>query len=467
METIAELFYQQKQHAPKVAKSTAKERIKKLRLLEREILKRQQQINNAVSADFRKPELETNFTETFLTLHEIRHTIRHISKWMRPKKISRTLLSATTRSEIRYESKGVVLIISPWNFPIHLALMPLVSAIAAGNCAIIKPSEFAPNAAKIIEEIIEAVFPRGETAIIQGDKEVAEQLLQLPFDHIFFTGSPEVGKIVMKAAADHYASVTLELGGKSPSIIDADADIDDAALKLALGKFMNCGQACIAPDYILVHHSQMDNLLVSLKRVLRNAYGDASAAQKSPNLARIINSKNYERIENLLNDAVAKGAQINTGGEKQADDLYIAPTLLTNIPQDDCKLMEEEIFGPLLPIIPFETIDDAIRIINNKPKPLAMYIFSHQHEHVERILNETRAGGTTVNDFGWQYLQFNLPFGGVGMSGFGSTHGKNGFLAFSHERAVVYHHKWSPLKLFAPPYTKFKINLTKLLIKYF
>ncbi|KAA3657143.1 MAG: aldehyde dehydrogenase family protein [Calditrichaeota bacterium] len=314
-------------------------------------------------------------------------------------------------------------------------------------------------------EIIAAVFQENKIAVVQGDKDIAIQLLQLPFNHIFFTGSSAVGKIIMKAAAEHHASVTLELGGKTPVIIDASADLNDAARKIGMGKFLNFGQACVSPDYLLVHQSKLDELVEKLKSAIQKSYGTGEQIKNSPDLARIINTNHFNRLKSMLDEAIRKGAEIKAGGEADEENLYIAPTILTNVP-DDCQLMQEEIFGPILPIISFATIDEALEIVNNKPKPLAMYIFSKTHENIEKILNETSAGGTTVNDFGMHYIQYFLPFGGVGMSGFGSSHGKNGFLAFSHSRAIVYHHKWSPLKLFAPPYKKIKNNMTRLLIKY-
>ncbi len=465
MEEINDTFQKLQQNSRGIARSTADERVTKLRMLEQEILRQSDNIRKALAADLQKPELEANFTEIFITLHELRHTVKNLAKWMRPIKIGRTLLTATARAQIRIQPKGVVLIVAPWNFPINLTLTPFISAIAAGNCVVVKPSEFARHSAQIIEEIISAVFPANEAVVIQGDKTIAERLLQQPFDHIFFTGSPAIGKLVMKAAAEQHASVTLELGGKSPVIVDVTADIEDTAKKLSFGKFLNCGQTCIAPDYVLVHSAVHDRLVDALKKTARSAFGDDKKIQNSQSYARLINPAHFERIKSLLDDAREKGAQVEFGGQADAEDCFIAPTLLSHVGKNS-DVLQQEIFGPLLPVISFDTLDQAIDFINARPKPLAMYIFSKNRKNVDRILSETSAGGTTVNDFGVHYLQFNLPFGGVGASGFGSAHGHNGFRAFSHERAVAYHHRWSALKLFAPPYTKFKVGLTKLLIKY-
>lgn len=465
MERFETIFKKQKMQSRIIAQTTIRQRIEKLRALEREILKQSKKIQEALLADLKKPVLETNFTEIFISLHEIRHTVKNLAKWMRPEKVRRTLLTATVRSEIRLEPKGVVLVISPWNFPINLSLTPLISAVAAGNCVILKPSEFSPNASQILAEIISAVFSEDEVAVVQGDKNIATRLLELPFDHIFFTGNSEIGKYVMKAAADHHASVTLELGGKSPVIVDATANLDDAAKKLAIGKFMNCGQACIAPDYILVQNEVHDQLLTKLIKMVHEFYGSNNEFQASSSFGRIINQRQFKRVQSLLEVAIDKGAIIECGGTTDEKECYISPTFLTNL-HADSSILHEEIFGPVLPIIPFTDLKEAIEIVNDKPKPLVMYIFSQNKNNIEKVLNETHAGGTTVNDFGMNYLQFNLPFGGTGMSGFGSSHGLSGLRAFSHERAVAHHHRWSALKLFAPPYTKFKVFMTKMLIKY-
>jgi aldehyde dehydrogenase (NAD+) len=345
-----------------------------------------------------------------------------------------------------------VLIISPWNFPVNLTFGPLVSAIAAGNCAILKPSEMTPATSALMKRIVGELFDESEVAVIEGDAATAEALLKKRFDHIFFTGSPAVGKIVMKAAAEHLTSVTLELGGKSPVIVDKTANLDEAARKIAWGKFLNSGQICIAPDYLLVDET------------IRTEFVEKLRAAIHPESGWLVNDRHTARVKRLFDTAVGGGAQVVSGGA--FENRAVAPTLLENVAAD-APIMNEEIFGPLLPIIPYRALDDALRVIDAREKPLVLYLFSRSRAVIRRVLRGTRAGGTVVNDTLLHFYQHNLPFGGVGNSGVGKAHGFFGFEAFSNARGVLEQPlPVSGIQLLYPPYTKLKRKLIELTIKY-
>ncbi len=433
-------------------RSTAKhERLAKLRKLRTAILDRQEAIQQACHADFRKPAPEVDVAEIAPVLAEIKHIERHLGGWMKPQRVMPTMLLFGTRTRIRHEPRGVSLIISPWNYPINLTLMPLVSAIAAGCTVMIKPSEMTPHCSAMISEIIRAVFDEDEVAVFEGDVDVSQALLELPFDHIFFTGSPAVGKLVMAAAARNLTSVTLELGGKSPTIVDESADLKKAATSIMWGKFGNCGQTCIAPDYLYVHESVKDDFIKECQARIREAYG--SDAKASPDYARIVNERHFSRVKGLISEALDGGATLLAGGDSDPAQNYIGPTLLGNIP-DDARILQEEIFGPALPILAYRDIDDVIKQINSQPKPLALYLYTKDHRRAERVLQQTSAGGSCINQCVVQYLHMNAPFGGVNNSGIGNSHGLWGFKAFSHERTVI-ENKFSFSHWLAPPYTNF------------
>jgi aldehyde dehydrogenase (NAD+) len=385
-------------------------------------------------------------------LGEVRHAARHLEKWMKPKRVGTPLALLGSRSRIVYEPKGVVLIISPWNFPINLTLGPLVSAIAAGNCAIVKPSELTPAASECMKRIVSEVFDESEVAVIEGDAFVAESLLQKRFDHIFFTGSPAVGKIVMKAAAEHLTSVTLELGGKSPAIIDRTADVGEAARKIAWGKFLNSGQVCIAPDYVLVDEA--------VKTPFLNAFRTAIHRNGS----HLVDERHAARMKRLLDDAVGRGATVVSGGH--FEERRMEPTLIADV-DPDSSLMFDEIFGPILPVISYRTREDALRIIGEREKPLVLYVFSRDKAVVDRYIRETRAGGTVVNDTLLHFYQLNLPFGGVGNSGIGKAHGFFGFEAFSNARGILEQpFKRSAIELIYPPYGVLKRRFIDFMLRY-
>ncbi|HET8693282.1 MAG TPA: aldehyde dehydrogenase family protein [Aquabacterium sp.] len=441
--------------------STAAERIARLKKLRDGMMARREDFYSAFQKDYRKPSAEVEATEFMPVLDEIRHAIGSLKKWMKPKKVWPTIASAMTSSWIEYQPRGRSLIIAPWNFPLNLCFGPMVSALAAGNTVILKPSEMTPAVSAVMAEIIASLFKDDEVALFEGSLPTSQALLELPFDHIFFTGSPAVGKVVMAAAAKHLTSVTLELGGKSPVIVDETANLRLTAEALMWGKFTNCGQICVAPDHVYVHESVKEKLVDECKAVLAERYGVTPQEQRnSPHLARVINQRHTQRIAGLLQDAQGRGARVLTGGDVDVSTCYIAPTLIEQVPQE-AQIMSEEIFGPVLPIITYRDLDSVVREINAQPKPLALYVFSTHKQRTRRLLAQTSSGGVAINHCVLHYAQGNLPFGGVNNSGIGNAHGHFGFKAFSHERAVL---KSGPIlmaKLFFPPYTNFKQKLIR------
>ena len=397
---------------------------------------------------------------------EVKHAIANLKRWTKPRRIGPTAATLGTSSRVIYQPKGRCLIISPWNYPLSLALGPLVSAVAAGNTAILKPSEFTPHTNRVVKDIIVAVFPQDEVAVVEGAAQTATDLLSLPFDHIFFTGSPTVGKKVMAAAAQHLTSVTLELGGKSPVIVDADADLRSAAEHIIWGKTVNAGQTCIAPDYAYVHRDVAERFVELCRSTITARFGESDAAIKSsPDFPRMIHRRHAERVARLIDDAVKAGSQIACGGASDAEARYVAPTLLRGVPAE-AHIRKEEIFGPVLPILTFDSLDVVIAEINAAPKPLAIYAWTRSARTVEALQTNTSSGSLCVNLCMQQFAQHNLPFGGVNTSGIGNAHGFFGFKAFSHERAVMSAGPLSALKLLFPPYDARKRRLSELLIKY-
>jgi aldehyde dehydrogenase (NAD+) len=442
------------------------ERIKRLLMLKNWIFNNRRKLRDAMYADYLKPAFEVDLWESHVVISEINHAIRHLKKWMKPIPVRRTLLLATTRSFIQYQPRGIELIIAPWNFPFMLALGPVVSAIAAGNSIVLKPSEVTVNTSRLIKEMADELYSPEEFSVIEGDKKVAQELLKKPFDHIFFTGSIEVGKLVMKAAADNLSSITLELGGKSPVVVDESANIKDAAKKLVWSKYSNAGQTCIAPDYVLVHEKVKDVLLSSMEREIQLLFGQTSDLRhNSSELARIIDDRHFERLQALLEQAVKAGAKIFAGGNSIKAEKYIEPTILTNVSHGD-SIMQEEIFGPILPVMSYTNLKEVIDCINKRTKPLALYIFSKNKRNIDHILSNTSSGGCCINDTLTQFIHPNLPFGGVNHSGLGSAHGFAGFKAFSHERAIVRNSRFSTIKLIMPPYNRFKRFIVEIVYKY-
>ncbi|MFA0961848.1 aldehyde dehydrogenase family protein [Roseivirga sp. BDSF3-8] len=446
-----------------------KSRKRRLTKLRDWVMNNRPAIKEALFKDFKKPPEEVDLSEVYVVIQELNHAITHLKKWMKPKKVSTPLSLLGTNGAIHYEPKGICLIIAPWNFPFNLTVGPLVSALAAGNTVMIKPSELSPATSDLIHRMVEECF--GDDDIVQvmlGDKETSTALLERPFDHIFFTGSPQVGKIIMEAASRHLSSITLELGGKSPLIVDEKANLRDTAEKLVWGKFSNAGQTCIAPDYVLCHEKIQNALLEEIRSaILRLFDPDGKGIQKSAAYARIINERHFDRLNDMLNEALDDGALLVSGGQTHREDCYISPTVLTGVDPDG-KLSNEEIFGPILPVLSFNTVDDVITYINSKPKPLAMYLFCGGKENRQAIEKNTSAGGICVNETLVHFMHPNLPFGGANHSGIGKSHGHFGFLSLSNEKAVLKQRVGhTSVKLLYPPYTPRVKKMINLLLRYF
>ena len=449
----SELFVSQLPTSIAWRSSTLVERKERLTKVLNWINAHQEAIHEALWLDFNKPAPEVDLNEIFPVTSEIKHCLKNLSNWMRPQPQPTPLPMFGTSAFVVAEPKGRALLISPWNFPFNLAIGPLVSALAAGCTAILKPSEYAPHTAQLVFDLVSDLFAPHEVAVCLGEKEVASEFLALPFDHIFFTGSPAIGKIVMRAAAQHLSSVTLELGGKSPVILDASADLKDAAEKLIWGKFVNCGQTCIAPDYILVPEDKKKIFIGHAREVLTRYYDpEGMGISQSPDYARLINTKHFERISQLLEDALQKGAQVEAGGELDEDSRYLAPTLISGI-TEDMLVFQEEIFGPILPILSYNHLNDALALIHSQPKPLALYFFGKDDSRAKRVMRETSSGNLVINDCVLHFLHSELPFGGVNNSGIGKAHGKYGFLAFSNEKGVLKQRiGFNNVSLLRPPY---------------
>lgn len=437
LSSMQAVFERQGVTALRLRTSTAEERIAKIRKLRDAVIAHSEALYGAAYADFKKPPGEVDLGEILPVCVEANDAIANLRKWMKPKRVWPTLLTLGTRSYVQYVPRGRCLIIGPFNYPLNLTLGPLVSAIAAGNTAIVKPSELTPHISGLIAKIVREVFSEDEVAVFQGEAEIAQALQELPFNHVFFTGSPAIGKHVMAAAARNLASVTLELGGKSPTIVDASADLRLAASNIMWSKFSNSGQTCIAPDYVYVHESVKQEWLACCRKEILKAYGSSLGEQQSsPHLAHMVNARHTTRVKTLLDDATSRGAHTVLGGQVSEPDCFIQPTLLDNVAAGS-RIMEEEIFGPLLPVIAYTDIQQVISSINQGEKPLALYIYSRDDATIDKVLNNTASGGACVNHSLLQFLHGNLPFGGVNNSGIGNAHGHYGFKAFSHERGVV------------------------------
>jgi len=461
---VERIFNLQLANQYKVGNTTVAERKAKLDQLHKAVMKYRPAIKEALYKDYRKHPSEVDLTEIYPVTSEIKDAKRNLRKWMRRQKVATPLAMMGSSSYVKYEAKGVVLIISPWNFPVNLTFGPLVSAIAAGNTVMLKPSEHTPHASAVMKQIVGELFNENEVAIVEGGISTSTALLEMPFNHIFFTGAPSIGKIVMKAAAKHLTSVTLELGGKSPTIVDETADVNTAARRIAWGKYVNNGQVCIAPDYLFVHESKQAAFKAAFTKCLKEFYTEDAKNESS--YARIVNKRHYSRIKGYIDDAVAKGATLDAGGITDESQDYIAPTLMTNVPMD-AKVMEEEIFGPLLPMFTYNNLDEVIKEINSREKPLALYIYSKNRKNTNHILANTRAGGTCINHNAAHFFNTNLPFGGSNNSGIGKAHGFAGFESFSNARGVFKQHVPNALELLMPPYNNFKERLIDLTIKWF
>jgi aldehyde dehydrogenase (NAD+) len=422
-------------------------RIENLKKFKSAILKYEQKISEALWKDLHKSYEEAYITEISIVLQEIDNHLKYIKRWAKPKRVSTPLPLLPSSSKIIFEPLGVALITAPWNYPFQLLMNSLVGAISAGCCAILKPSPDAPAVARVMEELLREIFETNYIAVVQGGKKTNEILLKQRFDIIFFTGSPAVGKVFMKAASEYLTPVVLELGGKSPCIVDADANIDIAAKRIAWGKTINAGQTCIAPDYLFAHRSIKDELLTKIAAHINKMHGaDPKLSQHFP---RIVNQRAFERLEKLMNHG-----EIKFGGQTEASEKYIAPTIIDDV-KADFPIMQEEIFGPILPVLTFDKIEEAIDYVNANEKPLAFYYFGI-NSRAKEILSKTTSGGGCINDTLLHIANHKLPFGGVGSSGTGKYHGHKSFLAFSNTRSIVNTPTWIDIPLKYAPFKNFK-----------
>lgn len=428
--------------------SFRKEQLKKL---SKAIKSYESDILEALYTDLGKNKVEAYATEIGITLKSIKNARKELKNWTKTKNVDTPLYLFPTKSYIKKEPYGTVLIIAPFNYPFQLVFEPLIGAIAAGNTAIIKPSELTPNVTRVIKRLINETFDANYIEVIEEGIEETQTLIHLPFDYVFFTGSENVGKIVYQAASENLVPVTLEMGGKSPVIVDETANIKVASERICFGKFTNAGQTCVAPDYILVHESVKDDLITALSKTLREFYGQN--IHQSPDYGRIVNLKHYHRLTSLLNSA-----QMNIvfGGHSDEDERYIEPTLLDHV-TSDLAIMQEEIFGPILPILTYQSLDEAIAFIHQRPKPLSLYLFSEDENATQRVINELSFGGGAINDTLMHLANPKLPFGGVGASGMGRYHGKYSFDTFTHEKSYIFKSTRLESGVHLPPYKdKFK-----------
>jgi len=426
--------------------------LKKLRSL---IIFHEQDIVDALWKDFHKPEFEVIATESRFVINELNWTIQNLRKWTKSRRVRTPIVHFLSHSYIAPQPYGQVLVLSPWNFPFQLAFMPLVGAIAAGNCVILKVSGKVPNIAMVIEKILNQL-PKELVSMINGDHTINDYLLEQKFDYIFFTGSPGVGKHVMQKASENLTPVSLELGGKNPCIVAADARLDYAAKRIAWGKFINCGQTCVSPDYLLIDKKVKEKFLELISKEIRLFYGNDP--EKSNDFARVISSENVNRLAGLM-----KSGQIITGGITDSVSRYVAPTIINDVKPGD-TIMQEEIFGPVLPVIDFEVFDEVYDIIEKNPKPLATYIFSRNKKLIREFMRRTRSGNACINETVMQIASPYLPYGGVGTSGIGRYHGKSSFETFSNLRSVLVKSNLLDIWLRYPPYSKFKTKIVSWLM---
>lgn len=435
-----------------LSRSTTGARRARLRRFKAAVEKHRQAIAEGIRRDFAKPQAETELTEIHVFFEEMNHALVHLGEWMRSEPVESTLLLADTASEIRWEPKGQVLVLSPWNYPFYLAAVPILQAVAAGNVVVLKPSEKAPETNRALRTVLAEAFPEEEVAMVEGEAPVAEALLELPWNHIFFTGSTRVGQKIMVAAAKYLASVTLELGGKSPAYVDPSASLGRAAAAIAWGKFVNAGQTCVAPDYVLVQAQQRDALVQAIRQATLRTYGPEEGWAGNADFARLIEAGAFNRVKGLLDEAVQRGAKVAFGGTTDPAQRYIAPTVLVDVPEDT-GILREEIFGPVLPVLTYSAPEEAFAYVRNRPTPLSFYVFSGSGRQVEAALEGTASGGVCVNNTLLHLANPGLPFGGVGPSGIGNYHGRAGFRTFSHERAVMRQRGNPMARWLAPPYS--------------
>jgi coniferyl-aldehyde dehydrogenase len=456
-----------KERARKNGAPTYDERIASLEKLERALLARKGAIAAAISRDFgNRSKHETLVAEVFIVLGAIKHTKAHLREWMEPEEREVGFAFLPASIEVRPQPVGVVGIISPWNYPVQLALAPLVQVIAAGNRAMVKPSELVPETAALLHDLIAETFPEDQVTVVTGGPEVGEEFSRLPFDHLVFTGSTRVGKVVMRAAAENLVPVTLELGGKSPTIVGKDFNVRTAAERIIAGKLFNAGQTCIAPDYVLVPSGTRDAFVEACKDAVAKMY---PTLLENPDYTSVVNDRHFARLTGLVEDAKTRGARVvelNPAGEKldaASGKRKLAPTLVLD-PNDEMMVMQEEIFGPVLPIVTYQSLDEAIDYVNEHPRPLALYFFSHDKQATDRVLNETISGGVTVNETMLHVAQDDLPFGGIGPSGMGAYHAHEGFASFTKMKPVFRQARMNTTGLLRPPYGKLIDRMLKFLV---
>ncbi len=464
---IQSIYQSHKETAIKLKQTSHKDRIKKLDAIVNYIKdnKNEERLMEAMKIDLGRHTVEVLLSEIGVIISVAKYIKRNLKSWMKDERVTTSLSLFGASSYIHKEPKGSALIIAPWNYPLQLAIVPLCYAIAAGNTAVIKPSEYSSATSTYIAKMIADIFDPKEITVVQGAVEETQMLLDLPWNHTYFTGSPMVGKIIMKAAAKHLSSVTLELGGKSPCIIDDSTNISSVAKKLTWGKYLNNGQTCIAPDYVLVPKNKKSELVTELKKQVRAQLDPkGTGSQTNEDYGHIISEKHHARCVSLLKDAMEKGATISIGGEHDVSIRYFAPTVIDNV-TDDMKVMQEEIFGPILPVVGYSSKEEAINIIATKPKPLALYIHSKNQKSIDYFLQNTTAGGTVINDFMIHYANPHLPFGGVNNSGIGKSHGYYGFQEFTNERAVM-RQRFGATGLLHPPFTPRTEKLARIMGKW-
>lgn len=435
-------------------------RICQLQLLADAMRKNETVLEEALKKDLGKSAFESYATEIGFVLADIRYTIQNLQKWSAPKRVRTPLYLFPGKSKIQKEPYGSVLILGPYNYPVQLLAEPLIGAIAAGNCAVLKPSELTPHVSKAMYQIVHSTFKEEYIACVEGGVEVNQELLSQKFDYIFFTGSERVGRIVIKAAAENLTPVTLELGGKSPVIIEKTANIKEAARRIAWGKLMNAGQTCVAPDYVLVDESRKQQFLTEMKNAFFHLYG--KEIKKNPHFGRIVNERHMERLQKILEQ---DAKYLFCGGEADALQRYIEPAILDLGKDQNAASMQEELFGPILPVLSYHKLEDAVRFVNKRAKPLALYLFTKKRSAERFVLERVSSGGVCVNDTISHLINPDLPFGGVGASGMGQYHGKYSFDTFTHEKSVFYKPADWNLPVCYPPFTKGKMNLVKFFLK--
>ena len=438
---------------------SADERLERLRALKRQTQRYQDLLAEAMSADFGfRPAAESKMLDLLGSVLEANHAVSHLKRWMKPSKRSTELLFLGNSVKVLYQPKGVVGVIVPWNFPIYLAMGPLVTALAAGNRVMIKMSEVTPATNAVFKTLLGEVFGEDLVAVVGEELVDPNVFTSLPFDHIVFTGSPAVGKIVMRTAAHNLTPVTLELGGKSPAMVTRNYPVADAALRITHGKSVNCGQICIAPDYALVPRESVDAFVASVKSSFEQFYGGHT--EGNPNFTSVVSDRQLQRIEAVLADARAKGATVTACAPQPSAGNRQLPLHIVTGATPYMDVLKEELFGPVLPVVPYDSTDDAIRFINERPRPLALYCFSHDNAERDDLLRRTHSGGVSVNDWGWHAINHDAPFGGIGNSGIGNYHGEEGFRELSHARTVFQRRRWFPTQLFHPPYGSFVQRLS-------